>query len=68
MNLVYSKDPGEVKTDQADKQINVIHIESTDYTAEGSEFLDDAIRMKEQTFVYSPIEENIDPGSPQDLL
>src|SRR5262245_57507174 len=66
MNLFYFKDPEEVKTDQADKQINITHIESTDYTAEGSEFLDDAIRIKEQPFKYSPAEESIVPGSPQD--
>ena len=34
---------------------------------EGGEFLDDAIRTKEQPFMYSNTEESVAPGSPDDL-
>ena len=35
-------------------------------TSEGSEFLDDALRMKEQPFMY--VEKTIAVGSPENLL
>ena len=41
--------------------------ESLYQITEGGEFLDDAIRMKEQPFMYSRTEESIAPGSPDDL-
>ena len=34
---------------------------------EGGEFLDDAIRTKEQPVTYSYTEESVAPGSPEDL-
>lgn len=36
-------------------------------TTEGSEFLDDAIRMKEQPFKYSQTEQSIAPGWVNDV-
>jgi hypothetical protein len=41
--------------------------ESLHNITEGSEFLDDAIRMKEQPFVYSYTEEGLAAGNPKDL-
>jgi hypothetical protein len=35
-------------------------------TNEGSEFLDDAIRMKDQPLIYT--EESVAPGSPENFL
>lgn len=41
--------------------------ESLRNVSDGGEFLDDAIRTKEQPLFYTPIEESIAPGSPKDL-
>ncbi|HEU5163930.1 MAG TPA: hypothetical protein VFU29_00230 [Chitinophagaceae bacterium] len=62
----YFKEPKEEKKDSADKQIEIQHIESVDYSAEGSEFLDDSIRTNEQPL--APPEESVAAGSPEGLL
>jgi hypothetical protein len=45
--------------------VEVVH-SSSSYTSEGSEFLDDAIRMKDQPLIYS--EESIAASSPEYLF
>jgi hypothetical protein len=42
--------------------------EDLHHIADGGEFLDDNIRMKEQPFILMRAEESIAPGSPDDLL
>ena len=57
------------KTDPGDKTIKhtpVLLQEPMDYTSEGSEFLDDAIRMKDQPLMNT--EESVTAGGPEDLL
>lgn len=44
----------------------VVHIEPARYTSEGSEFLDDAIRMEDLPLIYT--EESVAAGSPYYLL
>lgn len=55
------------QTNHPDEHTVVAVHESLHNITEGSEFLDDAIRMKEQSFMYSDTEESIAPGSPKDL-
>lgn len=49
---------------QQDEHVVVLHDESVHNITEGSEFLDDAIRMTEQPLMYSHTEESIVLGSP----
>ncbi len=51
---------------EADQQVNAIPEFTNDFTSEGSEFLDDAIRTKDQPYLYT--EESISAGSPEGLL
>lgn len=52
---------------QQDEHAVVVLDESVHNITEGSEFLDDAIRMKEQPFIYLYTEESIAPGRPKNL-
>ena len=66
MNILFlhheTKDP----KDQPDEYLLVSNHEPTHDTSEGSEFLDDAIRMRDQPLMYT--EQSIAPGSPPNLL
>jgi hypothetical protein len=55
------------QTNHHDDHAAVAVDESLHNITEGSEFLDDAIRMKEQPFMYAYAEENLPPGSLKDL-
>jgi hypothetical protein len=55
-------DPKEISDEQTFDPLN----DPGTYTSEGSEFLDDAIRMKDQPLQYT--EESIAVGSPEHLL
>ena len=44
----------------------IVHTEQAHNTSEGSEFLDDAIRMHEQPLIYT--ETSVAPGGPDNLL
>ncbi|NML21302.1 hypothetical protein HHL16_10485 [Pseudoflavitalea sp. G-6-1-2] len=44
----------------------VVHTEPAHNTSEGSEFLDDAIRMHEQPLMYTEV--SVSAGGPVDLL
>ena len=52
--------------DPADQRKLVPLHEPEHNTAEGSEFLDDALRMDDEPVVYT--EESVSSGSPKDLL
>ena len=63
----FFSDPLEKKQkNEQDEHAVVIVDESHHYITEGSEFLDDAIRMVDQPFVYT--EESVAAGSPGNLL
>jgi hypothetical protein len=57
-----TKDP----KDQLDEDLITSNHELTHDMSEGSEFLDDAIRMRDQPLMYT--EESIAAGSPPNLL
>ncbi len=52
--------------DEPDKHTQVLPHELPHNTNEGSEFMDDAIRMKDQPYMYT--EESVAAGSPRGLL
>jgi hypothetical protein len=56
-----------LKNHHDEHTVAAVHESFHNNITEGSEFLDDAIRMKEQPFMYSYTEESITPGSPKDL-
>lgn len=67
MNAFHLQDPAPKKAaDPSGQSIFPLPEENTDFTEEGSEFLDDAIRTVEQPFLYT--EESIAAGSPDHLL
>jgi hypothetical protein len=53
---------------QPDKNTVIPFHEDLHNITEGAEFLDDAIRMKEQPFILMRAEESIAPGGPEGLL
>jgi hypothetical protein len=55
------------QTTHQDKHTAVAVQESLHNITDGSEFFDDAIRMKEQPFMYTYTEESVAAGSPKDL-
>ena len=65
MNLFFFHHLAKSQEDEPNKHAVIIH-EHPHYTNEGSEFLDDAIRIKEQPLMYT--EEAIASGCPEDLL
>lgn len=52
--------------DEPDKQTQVLPHEPQHNTNEGSEFMDDALRMKDQPYMYT--EDSVAVGSPRGLL
>lgn len=65
MHLFFSHHEVKVHEGEPAQQTIVVH-EHPHNTNEGSEFLDDAIRIKDQPLMYT--EEAIAAGSPEDLL
>ena len=65
MNLFFLHPTDKNLNDQSDIH-TVVHNEPPHNTNEGSEFLDDAIRMEDLPLMYT--EESIAAGSPQNLL
>lgn len=53
-------------SDEPDKHTQVLPHEPPHNTNEGSEYMDDAIRMKDQPYMYT--EESVATGSPWGLL
>ena len=50
-----------------DEPVTLVAVHEHEHnTSDGSEFLDDALRMKEQPFMY--VEKTIAVGSPENLL
>jgi hypothetical protein len=68
MNLFFLPQPAKNKKDEPAKNTVTAIQEDPHYATEGGEFLDDAIRMKEQPFFRMRVEESIAPGCPDDLL
>jgi hypothetical protein len=66
MNFIFYHDPVKKPEVEPAKHPPSLLKEPADYTNEGSEFLDDAIRTKDQPLVYT--EEAVAPGSPENLL
>jgi hypothetical protein len=65
MNPSFLYPVGETPKNQSDEQINA-DSQPAYSTNEGSEFLDDAIRMKEMPLMFS--EQKIDTGGKRNLL
>lgn len=65
MNPFFFHQQAKQQVDELNKHILIIH-EHPNNTTEGSEFLDDAIRMVDQPLMYT--EEAIAAGCPEDLL
>jgi hypothetical protein len=68
MKLFLSLQPAKHLEIEPDKNTVIPFQEDLHNITEGAEFLDDAIRMKEQPFILMRAEESIAPGSPADLL
>lgn len=66
MNLFFLHHADKNRKDQPDKHTPVQPHEPPHGTSEGSEFLDDAIRMEDLPVTYT--EESIAAGSPKNLL
>ena len=66
MNVFSFHSPAEDPKDNATELVHVPIHETQHYANEGSEFLDDAIRTRDQPLVHT--EESIAAGCPQDLL
>ena len=64
--LIFSSHPIKNPDDQLGQPALVTIHEHEHNTNEGSEFLDDAIRMHDQPLIYT--EESIAAGSPENLL
>jgi hypothetical protein len=62
MNLHFMHHPVINQKDEPGKHIQLPFYEPQHNTNEGSEFLDDAIRMKDQPLMYT--EESVAPASP----
>lgn len=65
MNFHFFHNPTKFQADDAARHPVVVY-EHPHNTNEGSEFLDDAIRIKDQPLMYT--EQNIAPGCPDGLL
>jgi hypothetical protein len=65
MNLFFLHPDTKNLKDKSEKH-SIIHNEPVRYVNEGSEFLDDAIRMHDQPFMYT--EESVAAGCPENLL
>jgi hypothetical protein len=65
MNLFFLHPTAKDQKEQSDKH-TLIHHEPLDYMDEGSEFLDDAIRMEDLPLSYS--EEGVAAESSQNIL
>jgi len=59
MNLFFLDHSEKKHTNQQDEHAVVVVDESLHYITEGGEFLDDAIRMKEQPFMCTYVEESV---------
>ena len=66
MNPQFLHPPGKDQKDEQGKDTLVQFQEPPHNTNEGSEFLDDAIRMKDQPLIYT--EESVAAGCPDNLL
>jgi hypothetical protein len=66
MHLFFFHSPGKSQKGKTNKNSPLLSREPLDYTDEGDEFLDDAIRMKDQPLMYG--EESVTAGHPEDLL
>jgi len=62
----FSLHPGKNRNDEPDKRVPANTYEPERNSMEGSEFLDDAIRIMDQPLAET--EDNITPRSPEDLL
>jgi hypothetical protein len=65
MNLFFLHPDTKNLKDNSEKH-SIVHNERAHYVNEGSEFLDDAIRMHDQPFMYT--EESVAAGCPENLL
>jgi hypothetical protein len=68
MNLFSFHNPQKNREEEPDRHAVVPFHEDLQNIADGSEFLDENIRMKEQPFILMRAEESIAPGSPDYLL
>ena len=68
MKLFFSFQPAKHREVEPDKNTMSPFNEDLHNITDGVEFLDDALRMKEQPFILMRAEESIAPGSPADLL
>lgn len=67
MNLFFFNQPAKNRKDEpGDHSLLVVHEPPTYYSSEGSEFLDDAIRMKDQPLTGT--EKSPATDAPEDLL
>jgi hypothetical protein len=64
MNFFFFHIPVKNRKDEVHKQTLVVDEEQHNIT-EGGEFLDDALRMKDQPLIYT--EESVAAGSPEEL-
>ena len=63
MNLFFIHHPAKHQKDEPGEHTLVVAVPEEHNISEGGEFLDDAIRTKDQPFMYT--EESVAPGSPQ---
>ena len=66
MNLFFLHLPVKKWKDETYKQTVIPHDDGVHNITEGGEFLDDALRMKDQPLMYT--EESVAAGSPEELL
>jgi hypothetical protein len=66
MNLFFIHSPEKKSINEMTEPVVDLNHEQTDYTSEGSEFLDDAIRMKDQPLMFT--EKNQGPVEAQLLI
>ena len=66
MYFFFTNHPVNILRDETDKHTLVTFQDHGSYLNEGSEFLDDAIRMKDQPLMYT--KESVAPRSPENFL
>jgi hypothetical protein len=68
MNLFFIQNSQKDHKEETAMHTLVPLIEEQHNITDGAEFLDDALRMKEQPFIQMRAEESIAPGGPDGLL
>jgi hypothetical protein len=68
MNLFFIQNPQKDQKDETVMHTLVPLSDEQHNVTDGAEFLDDALRMKEQPFILMRAEESIAPGGPDGLL